>query len=33
MAPYGRSMTDAERHALWSFLQSLPPVSKSVDSH
>jgi mono/diheme cytochrome c family protein len=33
MAPYGRSMTEVERHALWSFLQSLPPVSKSVDSH
>ena len=30
MAPYGQNMTDVERHALWAYLQSLPPVSKSV---
>jgi len=27
---YGDRMTDVERRALWTFLQSLPPVSKSV---
>ncbi|MEO7192727.1 MAG: cytochrome c [Vicinamibacterales bacterium] len=30
IAPYGQNMTDVERHALWSFLQSLPPVSKKI---
>lgn len=30
MAPYGQRMTDAERQALWSFLQSLPAVSKTI---
>jgi mono/diheme cytochrome c family protein len=28
MATYGQSMTDVERHALWAYLQSLPPVTK-----
>ena len=30
LAPYGQQMTDTEKHALWAFLQSLPPVSKTV---
>jgi len=30
LAPYGQNMTDMERHALWAYLQSLPPVSKAV---
>ena len=30
MAPYGQRMTDAERQALWSFLQSVPAVSKTI---
>jgi mono/diheme cytochrome c family protein len=30
MASYGQSMKDVERRALWAYLQSLPPVSKSV---
>jgi mono/diheme cytochrome c family protein len=30
MAPYGQSMTDVERQALWAYLQSLPPVAKTI---
>ena len=30
MSPYGQKMTDVERQALWAYLQSLPPVSKTV---
>jgi mono/diheme cytochrome c family protein len=30
VAGYGQSMTDVERQALWAYLQSLPPVSKTV---
>jgi mono/diheme cytochrome c family protein len=30
LAPYGQSMTDVERQALWVYFQSLPPVSKTV---
>jgi mono/diheme cytochrome c family protein len=30
MASYGQSMKDVERRALWAYLQSLPPVGKSV---
>jgi mono/diheme cytochrome c family protein len=30
MASYGQNMKDVERRALWAYLQSLPPVSKSV---
>jgi mono/diheme cytochrome c family protein len=30
MSTYGKSMKDVERRALWTFLQSLPPVSKAV---
>lgn len=30
IASYGRGMKDVERQALWAYLQSLPPVSKSV---
>ena len=30
MASYGQSMTETERQALWAYLQSLPPVSKTV---
>ena len=30
MAPYGQRMTDAERQSLWSYLQSLPPVTKTI---
>jgi mono/diheme cytochrome c family protein len=30
MASYGQSMKDVERQALWAYLQSLPPISKSV---
>jgi mono/diheme cytochrome c family protein len=30
VAGYGKSMTDGERRALWAYLQSLPPVSKTV---
>ena len=30
MASYGESMTDVERHALWAYLQSLPPVSNAI---
>jgi mono/diheme cytochrome c family protein len=30
MASYGQRMTDTERQALWSYLQSLPPVSKTI---
>ncbi|HEY6194072.1 MAG TPA: cytochrome c [Candidatus Eisenbacteria bacterium] len=30
VAAYGKSMTDSERQALWAYLQSLPPVSKTV---
>jgi len=32
VAAYGQQMTDTERHALWAYLQSLPPVSKTVDT-
>lgn len=32
MAPYGQNMTDVERQALFMYLQSLPPVSKRIDS-
>jgi len=32
VAAYGQSMTDVERHALWTYLQSLPPVSRTVPS-
>jgi mono/diheme cytochrome c family protein len=28
---YGKSMTDVERQALWAYLQSLPPVSKTIE--
>jgi mono/diheme cytochrome c family protein len=30
MASYGQSMKEVERRALWAYLQSLPPVNKSV---
>jgi mono/diheme cytochrome c family protein len=30
MAVYGQSMKDVERQAIWAYLQSLPPVSKTV---
>jgi cytochrome c553 len=30
MATYGSSMTDTERHALWAYLQSVPPVHRVV---
>lgn len=30
LAPYGQNMTEVERHALWAYLQSLPPVSKTI---
>ena len=30
MASYGQSMKDVERQALWAYLQSLPPIGKSV---
>ena len=30
IAPYGRNMTEVEGHALWAYLQSLPPVSKTI---
>jgi mono/diheme cytochrome c family protein len=33
MAGYGKSMTDVERHALWAYLQSLPPVHNPALSH
>ncbi|SRR5579871_1541973 len=32
MAPFGQSMTDTERHALWAYLQSLPPVHKVINT-
>jgi hypothetical protein len=32
MASYGQSMKDVERQALWAYLQSLPPISKSVQT-
>ncbi len=31
LAPFGQNMTETERQALWAYLQSLPPVSKTVD--
>jgi cytochrome c553 len=33
MAPFGQKMTDVERQALWAFLQSLPPVQKTIASN
>jgi len=30
IVPYGQGMTEVERHALWAYLQSVPPVQKSV---
>lgn len=30
LAPYGQKMTEVERQALWAYLQTLPPVSKTV---
>jgi mono/diheme cytochrome c family protein len=30
VAPYGQNMKDVERQALWMYLQSLPPVSKTI---
>jgi hypothetical protein len=30
MASYAQNMKDVERRALWAYLQSLPPVSKTV---
>lgn len=30
IAPYGQRMTDAERQSLWSYFQSLPPVTKTI---
>jgi mono/diheme cytochrome c family protein len=30
MASYGQRMKDVERQALWAYLQSLPPVAKSI---
>src|SRR5262249_10825369 len=30
MGPYGKSMTDVERQALWAYLQALPPVRKAA---
>lgn len=30
MATYGQSMKDVEKQALWAYLQSLPPIRKSV---
>jgi mono/diheme cytochrome c family protein len=30
VAGYGQSMTDVERQALWAYLQSVPPVRKTV---
>jgi mono/diheme cytochrome c family protein len=30
MTSYGQSMKDVERRALWAFLQSLPPVTRTV---
>ena len=32
MASYAQSMKDVERQALWAYLQSLPPISKSVQT-
>jgi mono/diheme cytochrome c family protein len=29
---YGQGMTDVERQALWAYLQSVPPVSKAIES-
>jgi mono/diheme cytochrome c family protein len=31
IAPYGQNMTDTERQALWAYLQSIPPVSKTIE--
>ena len=31
VAPFGQNMTETERHALWAYLQSLPPVSKRIE--
>jgi mono/diheme cytochrome c family protein len=31
IAPFGQNMTDTERQALWAYLQSIPPVSKTID--
>jgi mono/diheme cytochrome c family protein len=28
---YGQKMTDTERQALWAYLQSIPPVTKTID--
>jgi mono/diheme cytochrome c family protein len=30
IAKYGQNMTETERQALWAYLQSLPPVSKTI---
>jgi len=32
MTSYGQSMKDVERRALWAYLQSLPPISKTVST-
>jgi mono/diheme cytochrome c family protein len=32
LAPYGQRMTETEKQALWAYLQSLPPVSKTIES-
>lgn len=31
ITPYGQNMTETERQALWAYLQSLPPVSKTIE--
>jgi len=31
--PFGKSMTEVERRALWAYLQSLPPVSKPYEEN
>ena len=33
MAPFGASMTEVERQALWAYLQSLPAVSKPYEEN
>jgi mono/diheme cytochrome c family protein len=32
MAPFGQNMTETERRALWAYLQSVPAVSKTIDT-
>jgi cytochrome c553 len=32
MAPYAQNMTDTERQGLWAYIQSVPPVSKTIET-